>query len=569
MARLQIQVLGELAVTRDGERIALPASRKTRALLAYLALTGRPHRRDRLCELFWEVPDDPRGALRWSLSKLRPIANDEVERIVADRERVAFVATDAECDLGRIAGRLELPVLPREELAALAAALSEPLLDGIDLPDQQLFQRWLEAEREEARQLAARVEQRLAEHPDTPVAQALEHSRRWLELDPFSPAAATRLLGDLRRLDHSSEAAQLEAELERRFRHAGITWSPREQHPAAAEREQRGYKSRQSIRFCTAPDGARIAYATVGEGPLLVKAANWLSHLELDWDAPVWSPLFRELAAGHRLVRYDERGNGLSDWDVGEISFDAFVTDLETVADAQGLERFALLGISQGASVSIEYAVRHPERVSHLILFGGYAAGWRVDAAQDVIRQREAMMTLTETGWGQDNPVYRQIFSSTFMPSASAEELAWFNEFQRQTTSPANAARFQAAFGDIDVRERLAEVRVPTLVLHSRGDQRIPFDTGRDLAARIPDAEFVGLESDGHLLLGREAASREFVSAVRRFLAHTPPHAARRPQRSPARVRPPRMTGMRALQVPRRGCEMPEMPELVVDGTAA
>lgn len=281
----------------------------------------------------------------------------------------------------------------------------------------------------------------------------------------------------------------------------------------------REFLARQKVQFCSAHDGARIAYATVGEGPPIFKAANWLSHLELDWDAPIWSPLFRDLARQHQVIRYDERGNGLSDWDVNDISFEAFVTDLETVVEATGHNRFSLLGISQGAAVSIEYAVRHPGRVTHLILFGGYPAGWRVDASEEVIREREAVMTLTETGWGQDNPAYRQIFSSTFMPSATAEEMNWFNDFQRRTTSPENAVRFLSAFGDIDVRHRLSEITVPTLVIHASGDRRIPLAVGRDLAAEIPGAEFVVLESDGHLLLGREPASQDFVEAVREFIA--------------------------------------------------
>jgi pimeloyl-ACP methyl ester carboxylesterase len=189
------------------------------------------------------------------------------------------------------------------------------------------------------------------------------------------------------------------------------------------------------------------------------------------------------------------------------------------VVDAIGLETFALLGISQGAAVSIEYAVRHPQRVSRLVLFGGYPAGWRIDASEDLIREREAVMTLTATGWGRDNPAYRQIFSSTFMPNATLDELQWFNDFQRSTTSPENAVRFLSAFGDIDVREQLSRVSVPTLVIHSLGDRRIPAATGRNIAASIPDAEFLGLESDNHLLLGREPASSVFVEAVREFLA--------------------------------------------------
>lgn len=294
----------------------------------------------------------------------------------------------------------------------------------------------------------------------------------------------------------------------------------------AAMRDANVLRTEQIVRFCKASDGTTLAWSKVSAvdgGPPLVKAANWLSHLELDWEAPIWSPLFRDLAHKRCLIRYDERGCGLSDWNVPEISFETFVTDLEAVVDASGLERFPLLGISQGASVSIEYAARHPERVTHLIIFGGYAAGWRYSASPEEAREREAVMVLTEAGWGRDNPSYRHIFSRTFMPSATADELFWFDEFQRQTTSPQNAVRFLRAFADIDVRKRLSTIAAPTLVLHSNGDRRIPVNTGRELAAAIPNAQFIGLDSDNHLLLGREPASKAFVSAIDHFLNSTPP----------------------------------------------
>ncbi len=281
-------------------------------------------------------------------------------------------------------------------------------------------------------------------------------------------------------------------------------------------------QAQQVVRFCKVSDGTTLAWSRVGaagERAPLVKAANWLTHLELDWEAPIWSPLFRALAQKRSLVRYDERGCGLSDWNVAEISFETFVTDLEAVVDAAGIDRFPLLGISQGASVSIEYAARHPERVSHLILFGGYAAGWRHTATPEQAQEREAVMVLTQAGWGRDDPAYRHIFSSTFMPSATAAELSWFDEFQRQTTSPQNAVRFLHAFADIDVRERLSSINVPTLVLHSNGDHRIPVKTGTELAAAIPNAQFVGLDSDNHLLLGREPASKAFIETIDRFLS--------------------------------------------------
>lgn len=519
---LRIQTLGGLSIKVGDRDLPLPPSKKTRALLAYLLLTTRPHRRDRLCELFWEVPDDPRGALRWSLSKLRAIVNDSTRtRLLADRERVELATDDVTIDIRTIEIQLGLAGLTTNELCELAAQLDEILLDGIDLPSHGAFQDWLTSERKNISRLRSDVAKRLSQHPDMAPEESLSWNKLWLETAPYSTEAGKQLLLRLRQLGHELEAINLSKELESRFNKAGITWPAlsttdiQDEQPTQAARQ---LLARQKIQFCETSDKVRIAYATVGEGAPLVKAANWLSHLELDWEAPIWSPLFRELARDHFFVRYDERGNGLSDWDVADISFDAFVKDLETLVDALELEKFPLLGISQGAAVSIEYAVRHPERVSHLVLFGAYAKGWRIDATPETIKEREAVMTLTETGWGQDNPAYRQIFSSTFMPNASSDELNWFNEFQRQTTSPKNAARFQSAFGDIDVRHQLAKVNVPTLVIHSVGDKRIPVEVGREIAASIPNAEFYCLDSENHLLIGQEAASQKFVDVVREFI---------------------------------------------------
>lgn len=328
------------------------------------------------------------------------------------------------------------------------------------------------------------------------------------------------------------EASTLIDDLKTRFQTAGIEYDIASHIPATetvmipkavdqANEDERESKilARQRIQFCKTPSGVNLAYASVGSGPPLVKAANWLTHLELDWSAPIWSPLYQKLAKDFTFVRYDERGNGLSDWDVDELSQATFVNDLECVVDHIGLEKFPLLGISQGAAVSIEYAIRHPERVSKLILFGGYPKGWRVDSNPDIVAEREAVMTLTRTGWGQNNPAYRHIFSSTFMPGATAEQLAWFNDFQRQTTSTENAVKFLEAFSAIDVREYLSQISVPTLVLHSRGDQRIDWQVGRDIAAAIQNAEFVTLESDNHLLLEGEEAADHFVNAIREFLS--------------------------------------------------
>ena len=279
----------------------------------------------------------------------------------------------------------------------------------------------------------------------------------------------------------------------------------------------------QEIRFCTTADGVRLAYGTLGQGPALVKTANWLSHLEFDLRSPVWQHWYEELSRDHLLVRYDERGCGLSDWDTPENSFEVWVRDLETVVDAAGIDRFSLLGISQGGPVAIAYAVRHPDRVSHLILYGTYARGWlRRDISPQERAEREAMMTLTLHGWGRDVPAYREPFTRTFIPEASEEQRNWFNELQRITCSPENAVRLQHAMGDIDVTGLLPQVVVPTLVLHARGDMRCPFDEGRSLAAAITGSRFVALDSRNHLLLEQEPAWAQFLREARLFLGADP-----------------------------------------------
>jgi class 3 adenylate cyclase/pimeloyl-ACP methyl ester carboxylesterase len=293
--------------------------------------------------------------------------------------------------------------------------------------------------------------------------------------------------------------------------------SDEESEGGEASTRMAGLLEEQQIRFCTSSDGVGIAYAVTGEGPTLVKAANWLNHLEFDWQSPIWRHVFVELSRDHELVRYDERGNGLSDWDVDDISFEAFVRDLEAVVDAAGLERFALLGMSQGCPVCIAYAVRHPERVSQLVLYGGYARGWahRDQSDRD---KGNAMVELIRQGWGQDNPAFRQLYTSTMVPGATPEQMDWFNDLQRNTTSPENAARLRLAMGDINVESMLPEVSTPTLVLHGREDAVAPFEGGRRIAAMIPGARFVPLESANHLLLESDAAWPRFLAEIRAFL---------------------------------------------------
>ncbi len=275
----------------------------------------------------------------------------------------------------------------------------------------------------------------------------------------------------------------------------------------------------QEIRFCTAHDGVQIAYATVGQGPPIVKAPNWLNHLEYDWQSPIWRHLLVALARDHTLIRFDQRGNGLSDWDVEDISHDAFVSDLESVVEAAGLDCFPLLGISQGCGISIRYAAQNPGRVSRLILYGGYSRGRAKRGSPALVQQMEAEQTLIRQGWGQQNPAFRQFFTSTFVPDGTPEQMAWFNELQRLTTSPENAARIRATNDNADVTEFLSRGAVPTLVLHCRDDAVVPFEEGRQLAAMIPGARFVALEGRNHLILEGEPAWPRFIDEVRAFLA--------------------------------------------------
>ena len=276
----------------------------------------------------------------------------------------------------------------------------------------------------------------------------------------------------------------------------------------------------QRIRFCTAPDGVRLAYATSGKGPPLVRAPHWLTHLEFDWRSPVWRPWMQALSSRHTLVRFDPRGCGLSDREVADLGFDAWVRDLETVVKAAGLERFALFGASQGAPVAVAYTVRHPERVTKLVLHGGYARGRlaRASTPRDE-EEAETVVHLARVGWGTGNPVFRQVFTRLFTPGGTPEQVRWFNDLSRVSTSGENAARMLNMVHRIDVRALAPQVRAPTLVTHARGDARVPFEEGRLLASLIPGAQFVPLETANHILLAAEPAWRAFFETVEEFLA--------------------------------------------------
>lgn len=549
-ATLQVRVLGSFAVLRHQTRLPFPRSRKTRALLAYLAVTARAHSRDRLCAIFWPVPDDPRAALRWSLSRLRPLVDEpDCRRIIADRESVSIDLTHVDVDLLslRNVARNGLDAVATNALRKAAEALEGDFLEGLELPDCLEFQSWCTGEREAARRLRVRLLAALVGRLEDVPDQALPHARALSLLEPADEAVHATLVRLLRAGGRAREAEEQFQRAQRRLEEfnvvrtgalrqaaqvplqadAGIRTADAisplplaERHPGSALHE---------VQFCRTTDDVRIAYAKVGNGPPLVWAAHWMSHLAFSWESPIWRHWTEEFAKDHAFVHYDERGNGLSDWGVSTFSVDAFVRDLEAVVDALGFDQFTLIGSSKGGPTAIAYAALHPERVSRLILYGTFAQGSRVRGDPAAVERHEATITLTQQGWAQDNPAYRQILTSLLLPDASVDEMGWFNDLQRISASAANAAALLRSLGDVNVVDYLPAIAAPTLVLHCRDDSSsAPFEQGRLIASRIPHAKFVALESRNHVLLPRDPAWSAFVSEVRKFLSESAPTKSHR-----------------------------------------
>ncbi|MEM8986154.1 MAG: alpha/beta fold hydrolase [Pseudomonadota bacterium] len=523
---LELQLSGELKVLKDGEAAPLPPSRKSRALLAYLAWTGGEHRRERLCEIFWQIPDDPRASLRWALSRLRRVVNEEgVERIRATRDAVAFHAEGMSIDLNVLKSAAETGFdrLSLKALNGLAERFQGDVLEGLDLPAQPNFELWRLAEQEQARAWRRDLLRVLVKRPDGRPSDAVKWLYRLADLDPYNADVHRRLIKALSEAGRTDEAERQK----RRSKEALAGVSEDEGRKvgldllrASSQVVQSGGDAglRHEIRFCKSSNGVRIAYATAGAGRTIVKTANWLNHLQHDFESPVWAHIFAALTNTTRLVRYDARGNGLSDWNVSDFSFERQVEDLEAVVDAAVTEPFVLVGVSQGCAISIEYAARHPEKVSKLVLYGGYLRGWKKSHDAERHKHVKAMITLIRTGWGQENPAFRQMFTSLFMPEAPPEYHEKFNELQRITTSPENAAALMDALGDVDVTDRLAEVRAPALVLHATGDQRSEFEQGKEMALGLPDARFVSLETNNHLIPETDPAWPRCRDAIFDFL---------------------------------------------------
>ncbi|MBX9590135.1 MAG: alpha/beta fold hydrolase [Hyphomonadaceae bacterium] len=536
---LHVSVLGNLAVQDHGTPMQLPRSKKTRALLAYLAVTGRQHSRDRLCAMFWNIPDDPRAALRWSLTHLRPVIDRPgCRRIIADRETVGLDLGSVAVDIVslRNATRQGVDSLSTDSLRRAVEALEGEFLEGLYLPDCQEFQSWCTAQREETRRLRVRLLTILVTRFQGAPDDALPHARALSLLEPANEAAQAILVQLLRTTGRCREAEAHFQRAQRQLAELNVartgalrqaaqppqaearTGADDEIVPAPHAERRRTGPPLHDVRFCRTSDDVQIAYASVGDGPPVVWAAHWLSHLSFSWESPVWRHWTEEFAKDHCFIHYDERGSGLSDWDNPDFSIDAFVRDLEAVVDTLGLDRFVLIGSSKGGPTSIAYAARHPERVSHLVLYGTFAQGWRINANPLDIERREAIISLVRQGWAQDNPAFRQILTTLYFPDATLEEMRWLNDLQRLSASPENAARLLRSLGEVNVVDLLPTISAPTLILHCRDDAAVSFEKGRLIASRIPAARFVSLESHNHILLPRDPAWARFVDEVRQFL---------------------------------------------------
>lgn len=524
--RLHISVLGELKVAHDGRSMPLPASKKTRALLGYLAVVGRPVTRANLCDMFWEGPDDPRANLRWSLHKIRKITNDDKwERLTADNSRVFLSPQTVDLDFRRVSQvrPIDIKGLDTPALESLIEANAGRFLADLPLPHCPKFEAWRlyhsavvdriririlgvlierTPEQSERRLLYEYALQSLTSEDDAASRDSMHRvaSPRGTQ-HIISSAGRTRPdddLQDVNSYQHGADKAD---------------WD--------STSDVNSKRSVQDVRFCRSRDGVRIAYAICGRGSPLMRAAHWMSHLNYDWESPVWQHWMRALSETTTLVRYDQRGNGLSDRDVNNLAFEAMVEDLESVVDAAQLDRFTLLGVSQSCAVSAAYAALHPERLTGLILYGGFVRGWRKRGSRHEIHAHEAMTTLIREGWAEDNAAFRQLFTTMFIPGASRDQTAWFNDLQRVTVSADMASRLHEAFGNIDVSRVLAQISAPTLVLHATDDAVVPFYAGREFATGIRGARFVELKSANHILLANEPAFIEFCSVVTRFVSET------------------------------------------------
>jgi DNA-binding SARP family transcriptional activator len=505
-------------------------------LLAYLAVTQQSHGREALASLLWPEYDRQSGLADLSrvLSSLRKIMGADFFR--TNRDSVALNAeADLWVDVLQFGRQLEgcrktTGEDCHQKLASAVELYQADFLAGFTLPDCPDFDEWQLLQTEALRRDLGWALERLVHTCEdrNDLTRAIAYAQHWVRVDPLHEPAQRRLIALYARNGQRAEAHRQYQVCQRLLAdELGVEPQPETKQLYEEIRKGRSLppsaqptEPEQEIKFFFSSDGARIAYATVGQGPPLIMTATFLRHLEYDWQSPIWQHWLDAFARDHTLIRYDERGCGLSDWHVSDISFEAWVRDLEGLVEHLGLERFRLLALSQAGAVAIAYAARHPEKVSHLVLHGAYARG-RFHRTENpgAAEEAQTLLSLTKLGWGRDNPAFRQVFSLQLMPDAAKEQLAWYDELMRVSMTPENAARAEAVMYDINVLDRLPEIITPTLVTHCRSDAAVPFNEARILASQIRGARFVPLASKNHLLLPGEPAWEHFVQEVYRFVA--------------------------------------------------
>jgi DNA-binding SARP family transcriptional activator/pimeloyl-ACP methyl ester carboxylesterase len=525
-----IRLLGEFALEVDGRRVhgsAFPR-RSAAALVKLLALApARRLHREQVMDALW--PGLPAKSAANQLHKAAHYARQGtgVPESVLLRNEVVSLFPGARVVVDAIEFEAAATAAAISDEAGAADSALEAYAGGL-LPEDP-YEPWAAQPRQHLEMLHREL---------------LRRAARWAELVALEPTDEQAQLGlaqsILARGDRTGALRQIDT-IEQILRdELGIGLSPEGYElrvraldspvsvPSAARQDARPapaprYASlaTQTLGFCRTSDGVRLAYATSGHGPPLVKVANWLTHLDYDWASPVWSHWWRGLTQTHQLVRYDERGSGLSDWDVPPSSFtlDAWVHDLETVVDTIGLQCFPLLGMSQGGPIAVRYAARHPERVSHLIVFGTCARATWARATPEEQRELVALGELLRVSWGSDQPGFRQVYDARFLPDGPLETWRAFDELQRLSTTPENAYRLWRAFGTLDASADAVQLSVPTLILHSKDDRVWRFSEAEELHSLIPGSRLVELDSSNHILRADEPAFARLMHEVREFLA--------------------------------------------------
>lgn len=536
--KITVKLLGGCELSwEDGSPLEF-ATRKAKALMVLLATAPGMYRsREQITAVLWSrsAEEQARASLRQTLSELRRVLGPEQDILVADGSQIALNNQQVRLDVSDLEEAAASHSL--DEQKQIMLLYRGDFLSGFSVRDNE-FEDWATIERRRLKDMAISAMIRLIDdhlqrsdaEAGIPVAEALVH------IDPLAEAGYRALMFFYGMQGRRNDALrQYETCRELLHQELGLAPSPDIENlyqtlragEFPADRQHRDTDVRphghypewvQDIRYCRSFDGTHIAYTYLDtQQPVMVKAGNWLTHLREDTQSPVWRPLLDALTTDFSLLRYDQRGMGLSDWDIQENTLDAYVADLEAVVDAAGLDRFVLFGICQAATISVVYAARHPERVKKLVLLSGMERGWR-NRNDALDRQADAFATMTLKGWGKDTPAYRQIFSSLLIPDATHEHLQSFNDLQRRSASPENAVRLQQFLGYVDIRDQLEKVKTPTLVMHPQSDPFIPLKEGKRLAAGLPNARFLPLPSSNHLILNHEPAWPIMLRAIREFV---------------------------------------------------